>query len=65
MVKFANKTSVSRLDATRRALFLVYGCEEPSVTDPPPKLLTHVAAAKLMRVKPFFVSHLLTRYFKP
>ena len=63
MVKYANKTSVSRFEATRRVLFLAYGTEEPSVTDPPPRLLPLPVVAELMHVKPRFVSYLHGLYF--
>ena len=65
MVKYNDKTSVSRLEATRQALFLAYGSEEPSRKDPPPRLLTYRRVAELMRVRPHFICYLMRLYFEP
>jgi len=64
-MKYNNKLSCSRLDATRKALYLCYGMEEPSVTDPPPRLLTRKGVADIMRVPINFVNSIIYKYFNP
>ena len=64
-MKYDSKLFVSRLDATRRALYLAYGTENPSPTHRPPRLLQYTTVAELMRVKPTFIYNLMRNYFNP
>jgi hypothetical protein len=64
-MKYDKKLFVSRLTAQRRALFLLYGTEEPSITSPPPRLLPYKRVAELMRVKLSFVHRLKYEHFHP
>jgi len=47
-MKFFDKFVVSRLEATRKALFLRYGIEDPCKKCPPKSLLSYADVAKMM-----------------
>jgi hypothetical protein len=64
-MRYWNKYECSRQDATRRILFLIYGSEEPSIEDPPLRLLTRKKVAEYMRVPVGLVNTLCYKYFHP
>ena len=49
-MKFYDKFVVSRLEATRKVLFLRYGVEEPCKKCPPSELLSFSDIAKIMKI---------------
>lgn len=64
-MRYWNNLECSRLDATRRVMFLIYGTEEPSRTNPPLRLLTRKKVAEYLRVPIGLVNYLCYKYFNP